>query len=517
MINSGEIVAINFFKKLDRQINTKLISLSFGCHPYSLSATAISDVLKEWGVDSYTIQLNTDNKDEVFNLPMPFITFTNENKGEFVLVRKIDENHISYYSAFDKNVTNRATKDFMIDWRGIQIIPFVGEHAGDINYKETRRKELTNTSVCVLSTIFLAAAVCWILYCNALISPFYIALFILKLAGLAIGVILLQNEYGINHSLVNEYCTDEKNDCNALLKSPAAKIFDAVSWSELGFIYFLGSFLYLFYTHFSGGSIFALFLLNVPTCIFSFYSLWHQKMVAKQWCKFCLATLAIFWTEFMVLSLQSKVFVWTDAIMLGGSLSLVSLVWFTVRPILEKYNFYWKSFATSSKIKYQRNIFQDRLQNQTKYDESPQSFRLEREEETDYILTVISNPTCAACAKEFKTLERYIYGAYENLSINFVFSTPPISDDGYHVVNTILYINEQKGFYEAIKALKDWYKGIPINKWLIQYGKVETEHPSIQLHRQWLQQSGIRKSPVLLLNHHEIPEEYNLSEIKYVI
>ncbi len=328
----------------------------------------------------------------------------------------------------------------------------------------------------------------------------------------------MQNEYTTNASFVNQYCSDEKSDCNVLLKSSYGKILNAVSWSELGFIYFAGNVIYLLYNNLSAGSVFALYIFAIVNCIFSFYSIWHQMYISKQWCKFCLATLSIFWSNFVLLSFLPKFFVLSDFINLTGSLALIATIWFSIKTIFEKYYYYWIASTKTNKIKYKKDVFEYLLDKQTKLNDAPISFSLIKgEEKTQNILTIVSNPDCEGCKAEFKDVEKYILGAYDNLQINMVFSSKKSDTEGFRVANTILYIQEKEGFHKAITALKDWYESMSISKWENKYGRIELEHRFLSEHKNWLITNGITVSPTVVFNNSLIPDGYKLSDLKYFI
>ncbi len=72
------------------------------------------------------------------------------------------------------------------------------------------------------------------------------ALLLIKLTGCIITGLLLRFEIDKSNPLLKQFCTAGKNtNCSAVLNSKSAKLFNFISWSEIGFFYFAGSFIFL--------------------------------------------------------------------------------------------------------------------------------------------------------------------------------------------------------------------------------------------------------------------------------
>ncbi len=140
MNNSAKSVTIKLLEELDIKILESAIKNSFDQHPFSESLTAICDVLKEWSIDNYVIQFNSDNYQEAFSLPTPFITFINKNDGEFIVIKKIQETVVEYHSSIDHSV-KCSVKDFMDKWQGVTLIPFV-ENRENIDTRAEHQKTI---------------------------------------------------------------------------------------------------------------------------------------------------------------------------------------------------------------------------------------------------------------------------------------------------------------------------------------------------------------------------------------
>jgi len=137
-----------------------------------------------------------------------------------------------------------------------------------------------------------------------------ILLTLFKTAGLITSILLLIQSIDSNNPLVQVLCQGGgKTDCNAILSSKAAKVPIPIAigieltWSEVGFFYFAGTWLLLL---FGGGSPAiwqALALLNFISLPYTVYSIYYQARVAKQWCVLCCTVQALLWLEFFSLTL----------------------------------------------------------------------------------------------------------------------------------------------------------------------------------------------------------------------
>ena len=119
--------------------------------------------------------------------------------------------------------------------------------------------------------------------------PVYLQYLIL-LAGVVVTTMLLWYEIDRNNPLLHKVCTGIiKGNCNAILAGKASKVFSWLSWSEVGFFYFAGSFLCIVFQP-SSPFPYIFNLLALPYIIFSIY---YQGVVAKEWCLFCLSVQAL--------------------------------------------------------------------------------------------------------------------------------------------------------------------------------------------------------------------------------
>jgi len=87
-----------------------------------------------------------------------------------------------------------------------------------------------------------------------------------------------------------------KSDCNNVLESDAAKLWGVFGWSEIGLGYFTANVLLILYLPFT---IYYLAIIHIFTLPYSFWSVWYQKVKARQWCPLCLIVQVLLWSIFI--------------------------------------------------------------------------------------------------------------------------------------------------------------------------------------------------------------------------
>src|SRR6202012_5749326 len=95
--------------------------------------------------------------------------------------------------------------------------------------------------------------------------------------------------------------SEKKSSCNAILSSGAPKIFKWLTWSEVGFFYFAGTWLLPLFGGHSCAILQMLAVLNIISLPYTFYSIYYQARVAKEWCVLCCTVQGLLWLEFGVL------------------------------------------------------------------------------------------------------------------------------------------------------------------------------------------------------------------------
>ena len=346
-----------FLKAIGLRTSIAVMVEALNNHPNPNSLLSIRDIFNEKNIENITLQFAEKERNKIFELPTPFISLIGGD--EFIVVKKTTNSFVEYYSTLEEKDIKEEWTIFEKHCTGVALLAFPESYQN----KKYHFSISQITQFFLILTILLVLAFYGFTFYEIAYYWLISALFFTKAIGLTLSVVLLQNEYNKNGSIVNRLCSIGKNDCNKILNSQDSKVFNFLSWSELGFLYFSGGILSLMLS--SGDSLdnimMALFLINIPTLLFSFYSVWFQYFKVHLWCRFCLITVGLFWVEVALLwnttpsvfsssiSLQEMLIV-----VLGFSLPLTALL--LIKPILEKTEEFSKVKKQLNQIKFNDEV-----------------------------------------------------------------------------------------------------------------------------------------------------------------
>ena len=172
------------------------------------------------------------------------------------------------------------------------------EKSGEENYESKRRFEVFN-SVSIFSVWALLTTLI-LLPLPHLIWPLAI-IYGLKIVGGTLSLYLLRKQFGGKNSAVDAFCKmGGKSDCDAVIFSPASKVFGFIHLSEIGALYFTGGVLSIVLGVLSTYSLPSLlFVLSASALPFTPFAIYYQGWVIKRWCPLCLAVIGVLWLEFL--------------------------------------------------------------------------------------------------------------------------------------------------------------------------------------------------------------------------
>ena len=522
--SNAESITHGLIKALGARVNSETISQSLQDHPYYPSMLSIVDCLVEWNLDHEIYNINRADYDRD-DLIFPFLAHLKEDGGRFILVQHIDDYGVRFS---DEAHTDSiiSEKEFLNRWDGIALWVKRNDNSGEKNYIQNRLRYFLKSLTVPLG---IALALTIFFFCISLVSfswP-YLLLSLIKLVGLCVSVLLLMQSLNSNNPLIQNLCTfGKKNDCNAILKTDAAKVTSWLSWSEIGFFYFTGSLLLLL-VH--PTSINLLAWLNVLALPYIIYSITYQYR-AKSWCVLCCTVQALLMLEFIV----AKGFGLLDPQFFTFSLSAFSFILLTVcflSPIIN-----WallKSFFLDAgqlkplkqqlkQFKYNEELFNQALISQPKYviDDELMPIVLGNSN-GKIVVTMVTNPYCGPCAKAHETLEKWLE-IRDDLKVLILFSTTNhINDDAEKVAQHITALSLFTDRKFVGRVLNDWYKQTSksFDTWAGKYpvtvnGSIAK---AIENQKKWCKIVDINFTPTILVNGYKLPEPYRLEDITYLL
>ena len=509
------------------RIDNDLLTDELEKHPDYPSLLAVCDVLTAFNIENSAFRVSYE---ELSGVPCPFLAHVNTDDGDLVEVTRMDGNNI-YVSSEKWEKHKLSIEAFKKIFTGVvlTIEPPEGQIAPK-TFTNTLKAIKTPVAAVGLALVFMAALVFHTGY-FANLSWQVLSLTAFKTAGLIIAILLLIQSIDSNNPLVQVLCqTKGKTNCNAILSSKAAKVFDGLGWSEVGFFYFAGTWLFLL---FGGGSLLtwkALALLNFVSLPYTFYSIYYQARIARQWCVFCCAVQALLWLEFIPLinvyisnkSLRPAGHLSGDLSALAICLLIPVILWVLLKPLLLSEQQLDPLKEQLRKFKYNTLLFSKLLAEQPKFTQPGDDWSIALgNPEAANIITMVSNPYCPPCAKTHKILDEFL-DQNLNLQARIVFTANNSDNDIKTPVSRhLMALNELTDKTIIKQAMHDWYeqKQKDYKAWAKVYPVElnEAEYHKLDKQKEWCQTAEVTFTPTFLLNGYRLPDLYQLPDLKYML
>jgi uncharacterized membrane protein len=519
--NINAVVTL-LLKTLNVKVSASTLNNALEDHPEYPSLLSISECLTEWRVVNEAYQINREDYDPA-DLLFPFIAHLKPNGGNYMLVTNIKDHHVNYGNELGEKATISET-DFLKVWTGVALHAIKTDKSGEAEYNNNHIKDILNKLKLPLFTTVIILGILWAIDFPS-ISINYSLLLFTKLAGVLASILLLMHSIDANNPLIQNLCSlGSKNNCNAILKSDAAKVTTWLSWSEVGFFYFTGSFLSLFLTP---SSLTILAWLNIFALPYTLYSITYQYR-NKNWCVLCCTVQAILLGEFLINILTTSTF----NLQLSSSLNhipaiafsfvITILTWAVIKSMLLKSVLTIPLKQQLKKFKYNSDLFKQVLQNQPKYGVSNDLKAITLgNPQAETIITMVSNPFCGPCAKAHQVIDEWL-SYRDDIQLKVIFSTANHDDDEKtKVARHISALSQLNDVKLVERALNDWY-GQSSKKyeiWAQKYPVVfDTEWNDITAKQKaWCDLAEISFTPTILVNGYKLPEPYRLQDIKYLL
>lgn len=515
-------VLIKLVEALKIPVTRSTISKELARHPDHDNLAGLSDLLTRLQVANTAFYVDFDQLSEV---PTPYIAYL-KNK-EFVVVTAITENSVMLAGNRRKGRQLLLT-DFKKQFSGNVLFAEKSELSGEADYSVKRKKEFLSDLLqpAVLTVAFLLL-VLFVFFQTDFVSQIngnLSVLLSLKTVGLITSILLLVQSIDANNPWIHQLCGGKKTNCSNILNSKAAKVFDGLSWSETGFFYFLGTWLVVLFNPGHRALTQSLAMLNLLCLPYTFYSIYFQWRVAKQWCVFCCTVQAVLWLEFFTLLPYLSISGWAipnahELVNLATCLIIPVVLWLFLRPYLSQLKKITNLDKELRSFKYNNALFNFSLKNGPRYallkeGQAP----IIGNPEAEIIVTMVSNPLCKPCAQvhnELKWIE-----SHPDVKLQMVFHTHDDSGRKSDIARRILSLTDN--CRKAKNAVHDWYeqKQGNFDKWLQAHpadASSEVSQMLLEQHRQWCRLADIQSTPAIFIDGYRLPYTYRAEDIKYLI
>jgi uncharacterized membrane protein len=520
-------VVVALFKKLNIPVTRSSLQTTLENHPDYPSLLSIHDTLQDFKLGTSAVLAD---KDQLFNLPRPFIGHIDEQQGgAFALVYHVDEHHVHYFNGHgNKKEIKEPIDAFRERWSGNSILVEKTPAAGELHYAKARREELLASSrVPAIFIVLLVAAVLAIFTATgSLVLPFATML-VLCLLGLLTCSLLIVYEVDKSNTLVQKICTaSERTNCGAVLHSKGAQIM-GIPWSLIGLSYFGSTTLLL-----SLAGTVALPIISVSSLLvapYIIYSIYYQWRVVKQWCTLCLMVQAVLVLLALVSIFLLSPFHWTlityqasPAMLILAVLLPVAISWLYYPKLIEASK-YKKKDRELRRLKTSPKIFKALVSNQPRFFREPvgQGIWLGNTQAA-VTITKVCNPFCGPCAQAHEMLEAVIH-ENSQVKLQVIFLVPNGNDTRSLVVKHFLALQETGDINQVKRAMDSWYgpdgksyetlaAAFPVNEIML-----EKQGRHLDEMYDWCKEQEIQFTPTLFINGYQLPEIYQPGDLKYFL
>jgi uncharacterized membrane protein/thiol-disulfide isomerase/thioredoxin len=520
---------------LEAKISRSTLEKDIKSHPDYPAFLSISDVLNNHGIENLVAKFE---KDKMPELPTPFITQVNGKRqvNQFTVVKKITNNHITYYDPEQQTWTKVDLKTFADKSNGVVLLAQVDEPVKEKNYEknihEERRVRLSNTLVAICLPSFLLASTILAFFHTGFEALVPAIFAVLTLLGTIVTTLLLWYEVDQSNVALQDICqAGKKINCGSILQSKDAKIY-GISWSAIGFVYFSGSLITLLLKGIANlDSLNMLAWLTLISTPYVFYSIYYQGWVAKQWCVLCLSVQVVLVLQFAVTFIGG----WHNiAVFHNGNISYIllqTLATFAIPfivvtlliPALRKAKDSGALAMELQRLKHSPEIFKAILEKQKFITHSPSGLGIIMGNPNAKIKIVkVCNPYCGPCASAHTPIEELLHNNPE-LQVQIIFTaTNEASDYRGKPVKHLLAIDQTQQGKLTEQALGDWYlaenkdydvfaQKYPLN------GELKNQDKKIDAMREWCKKTEILFTPTFFINGYQLPSNYKVSDLKYFL
>lgn len=491
----------------------------FEGHPNKNNMLGLSQMLKVYGMDMIGVRFT--EKEDV-ELPIPCIVHIN---GGFVVATKLAGNKISYL--WNDNSVTKEFSEFCQIWTGHALIVRNQDftNAVEPNYKSNKRREnlrlLLKYVLAFSSALILVAG--FITFGSIRSVPQDID-FVFSAIGLMLCIILIQKQLFKTSKWGDKMCSFfHQTDCNNVLHTQYGKI-GMLTWSEVGTGYFLARFICL---SFFPDADFSLFVINLCAMTYFIWSIWIQAILLKKFCTLCLFVQIVIWSIGVSnlyavykgdITVSRSVF----PFILSGSIILLTIL--CVHCFLKMHSYTkelqdvkWKLRSFKSDMK----IFEYKLKQGIKIDDGTcQSGILFGNESARWQITILSNPHCNPCARMHERVEHLLEKYGDLICVRYVFTS--FSEELEASARFLISIYLQLGIEAARVVYKNWYtNGKYRFKDYIKSFDLDYDSEQVLMeekkHKEWKNKTGLLATPTVIINGYELPEDYTLEDIIFII
>lgn len=505
-------------------IDTHQLMKDYAAIPSFPSLFALIQSLKSFGVVLAAVSMD---RKALSTCSEKVLLYLEEPDDRLVIFKGYSDNEIYYADSSGIHTMSQELNE----WKGI-VLYLEGVDEEKQNVLKKKQKEAVWNKV--VTSVFLAIFCIGLLYAFAIQSVLgrmlVVTLLWVKLAGMVVILSLVKQGIGISGNIENRLCRISRAvDCRAVLDSPASKLFTRFSFSDIGFVYFVGGFLLLLVLGVMEGKVGEeilsfLQLLSFCSIPYILFSVFYQLVVVKKVCLFCLFTVLLLMLEVVCFVCMKKVELKID-IPIGLCLTAFFVLLYQLLMYVKyKYNSYKQLENVEfecMRIKRDEDVFKALLSKQADLiqNENPVCAFLGNPNGS-IRLTVVLSLYCTGCANLFRRITFLMNTSSEDFCVQLNFVSNEMSED---IVAFLFACYEKKGEVLFLKVLNEWYTShqlerleaicpsldVPFYK-----GKLSL---SVEAHKKWEESNHINHIPFVFVNGKVLPRTYQIEDLIYFV
>lgn len=485
----------------------------FNEHPYKNNMYGLSMMLDSYHIDNFGYHIDTK---DLTSLPVPFIAHIND---DFIIVTKISENDLTYYQQGKKfHVT---LNDFHKIWDGNVLITKTNRESKEPSLSSHQKEQIMvylrrfSIPFCFLFLIFVGV------FKSFLYTQFNVLfLFVINLAGLYLTYLLLRKTISSNSKIADKICLFlTKSDCGQLITSEYSKAWGSLSWSEVGFSFFLSNSLLLLF--FPKWVVFVQ-LLNILAIPFTLWSVWFQYRTGL-WCGLCLFVQCLLWIMLVNLfffPLSSKCINILSVLFTFCLYILVLSLTTMIVSIIQEGKTIKRNLMRLNTLKMKEEVFfADLMVNKRLRTMNDISNIVFGDKHSDFTITVVTNPHCKPCGEAYRQVEK-ILKKYSNICVQFVFHSFPdkwFKESEAYLISA--YFSNTPNDAQAI--FSKWYMDgvVKRDQFISKYPSQLTSKEVLkeqELHQCFCKDNNITSTPTLFVNSYLLPSEYIFEDLLFL-
>lgn len=515
MKKEGENIFTSFLNALDVKHTETFSNRFYQVHPHKNDLFGISQMLANYKIENRSFRVNDKAKD-ISLLQIPFLANV---KNSLVTVIKKTEDEISYI--YNGNKVSVRIEEFINTWSGVVLLAKKSDKSLEPNYNENKKSERIKLLHKYILFLFIFIIIFFPnqqLYENIWLC----ILFLTNIISTYLCFLLVQGQINRDNDLVDKICfLFKKSDCNNILESEASKLWGIWSWSEIGLSYFFSNtIIILFFPHL----ITFLVLTGVCALPYTLWSIFYQKCIAKQWCPLCLAVQGVLLLMFLINLINGFIQIphySLNSILTAGCVYIMPfLISNLLIPKIIIENKYDKLIQELNSIKASEKVFTTLLEQQpySSIDKSTSKILFGNPNAKD-LITVITNPHCNPCARMHKRIQYLLEISGDQVCIQYIFTSFNKELENSALYMIAAYLNTTSNS-ELLKIYTDWFNKGKNNRFKY-YKKFSLKEPDIlneyKSHKEWYKNTIYGATPIILFNGYELPENYRMEDIVYLI